>query len=576
MSDGEAAGAVQAAFAATLVDEWARAGVGHAVVSPGSRSAPLALALAAEPRLRLHVHLDERSAGFMALGIGKATGVPAVVLTTSGTAAVELHPAVVEAAQSRVPLLACTANRPAELHGIGAPQTVDQTHLFGRAVRWFCQPGVATATTATTWRSLAARTVAEAMGSPPGPVHLDLAFCDPLVARPGALPPGRAGGGGWHQLPRWSSSPEPAELAEVEAVVDGQTGVIVAGAGSGAPGAVHALAAVLGWPVLADPPSGCRDPAPATVAAFDAVLRHPRFADEHRPAVVLRLGEPPASKVLAEWLARSGARQVVIERHGTWLDPARTAAMVVAGDPSAWCAALAGRAGPGEAGVGWAASWAAAEAVAQEAIEVVVARRGGLTEPGVARTTAAALPAGTTLVVASSMPVRDLEWYAAPRHGLRVLANRGANGIDGMVSTTAGVALASGGPTALLVGDLAFLHDANGLLGLAERAVDLTIVVVDNAGGGIFSFLPAAELLAPERFELLFGTPQRADLAALAAAHGVAASAVRDLAELGAALEEPQPAGGTRALIATTDRHENVAVHDEVHAEVATALDRQR
>lgn len=572
MSDSEAAGAVQAAFAATLVDEWVRAGVRHAVISPGSRSAPLALALAAESRLRLHVHLDERSAGFLALGIAKASGVPAVVLTTSGTAAVELHPAVVEAAQSRVPLLACTANRPPELHGIGAPQTVDQTHLYGRAVRWFCQPGVADAATSATWRSLAARTVAEAMGSPPGPVHLDLAFRDPLVADPGPLPPARAGGAGWHQVPRWSSAPHPGALAEASGIVGDGRGVIVAGAGSGAPGAVHALAAALGWPVLADPSSGCRLPSPTTVAAFDGLLRHPRFAEEHQPAVVLRLGEPPASKVLAEWLARCGARQVAVDRHGTWLDPARTATMVVAADPSAWCEALAERVDSGEADAGWAASWSAAEAAAQGAIETVVGRRGGLTEPGVARTMAAALPGGATLVVASSMPVRDLEWYAAPRQGLRVLANRGANGIDGMVSTAAGVALVSGSPTALLVGDLAFLHDANGLLGLAERAVDLTVVVVDNAGGGIFSFLPAAELLAPERFELLFGTPQSVDLAALAAAHGLAASPVRDRPELRAALE-PHTAGGARVVVATTDRHANVAVHDEIHAEVATAVD---
>lgn len=581
----------QAAFAVTLADEWVRAGIRHAVVSPGSRSAPLALALAAEPRLHLHVHVDERSAAFVALGIGKASGVPAVVLTTSGTAAVELHPAVVESAQSKVPLLACTADRPPDLHDFGAPQTVDQTHLFGRAVRWFCQPGVADSATAFTWRSLAARAVAEATGPPAGPVHLNLAFSDPLVAEPGPVPPGRAAGAPWHRRKAAPPGVGGAVLDEAVALLDAGRGVIMAGAGCGEPAAVHALGAATGWPVLADPASGCRVPGAATVAAFDALLRHRPFAEGHRPEVVLRLGRPPASKVLAEWLACSGARQVVLDGNGDWLDPARTAAMVIQGDPTAWCQALAValgrqplRSGPGTGGgpprsrvqngggEGWAGSWAAAEAAAQGAIEVALDRHPRMSEPGVARTLSAALPPGATLVVSSSMPVRDLEWYGAPRTGLRVLGNRGANGIDGVVSTAVGVALANSGPTALLVGDLALLHDTNGLLGLAERQVDLTIVVVDNRGGGIFSFLPPAEAVAPAGFELLFGTPHHVDLIALAAAHGLASNRVIDLAGLRATVEQAAATGGVRVVVAPGDRQENVAAHDAIHIAVADAL----
>lgn len=568
-------GSIQAAFASTLVDEWVRAGVRHAVMAPGSRSAPLAVAVAAEERLAVQVVIDERSAGFMALGMGKASGIPAVVVTTSGTAGVELHPAVVEASQSGVPLLVCTANRPPELQGVGAPQTVDQTHLYGASVRWFSQPGVAEAASSWTWRSLAARAVAETLGPPPGPVHLDLAFRDPLVARPARLPPARDGQEPWHSVVATSPAPGADDVEAVAQLLSGGRGIIVAGAGLGhdIDEAVAALASTWGWPVLADPQSGCRVPGHTTVAAFDALLRHDAFARDHRPEAVLRLGAAPASKVLYQWLAASGARQVLIDPHRAWIDPERTAALVATGDPGAWCRALVDRRRSG--GVeepAWLASWAEAESAAQGGIDTVLGRHREVSEPGVARTLAATLASGATLVVSSSMPVRDLEWYARPREGLRVLANRGANGIDGVVSTAVGTALATGGTTALLIGDLAFLHDVNGLLGLARRGVDLTIVVVDNHGGGIFSFLPPATELTPDRFELLFGTPHDVDLVALARLHGLGAAAVDEAAQLRPALEEAAAAGGVRVVVAATDRAANVAVHDEIHAAVAAEL----
>ncbi|HET9442749.1 MAG TPA: 2-succinyl-5-enolpyruvyl-6-hydroxy-3-cyclohexene-1-carboxylic-acid synthase, partial [Acidimicrobiales bacterium] len=531
---------LQATFAATLVDEWARSGVTDAVVAPGSRSTPLAVALADHRGLRLHVLLDERSAGFFAVGLGQASGRPAVVLTTSGTAAVEVHPAVVEADQGRVPMVVCTADRPAELHGVCAPQTVVQRRLFGESVRWFVEPGVADPAARGWWRSLASRAVAEAVAGPagPGPVHLNLAFRDPLVGEPGPLPEGRPGGRPWHRAAA-SAGGAPAEVA---GLLSGRRGVVVAGRGSGGGAAVRALGEALAWPVLADPRSGARG-GPASVAAFDALLRPPRLPAAGEVEVVLRLGDPPASKALATWLAEPGvgaAGHVVVDPFGRWPDPERRADVVIAADPGRFCADVAaGRPAPaGPAPAGWLAAWRDAEARAQGAIERVLAARPAVTEPGVARALTAGLPADVALFVSSSMPVRDLEWYGSPASGHLVLANRGANGIDGVVSTALGVAAARrGDPVVALVGDLAFLHDAGGLLWARRRDLRCVIVVVDNDGGGIFSFLPQAEALGAERFEALFGTPHGLDLAAVAAAYGVPTTAVDKADEVVPAVE---------------------------------------
>lgn len=570
---------LQAAFAATLVDEWARGGVTDAVVSPGSRSTPLAVALDADGRIRCHVVLDERSAGFFALGLGLATGRPAVVLTTSGTAAVGLHPAVVEAHHAGVPLLACTADRPPELHHVGAPQTVEQDDVFAGAVRWRCSPGPAGEAGAGSWRSLAARSLLEAVGHPagPGPVHLNLAFREPLVGpeesaqvAAGAVPAGRPAGVPWHARAAATTAP-PAGLVR-ELAEHGGRGVVVAGAGAGDPAAVHALAERLGWPVLADPRSGCRVPAPSTVAAADALLRAPRFAAAHHPDLVLRLGAPWASRVVAEWLAGLDVPQYLVDPHGAWLDPARTAATVVAADPGAVALAVAEAAEVRPAPEGWLEGWAGAERSAQAAVDEVLSGHPEATEPAVARRLVAALPDGATLVVSSSMPVRDVEWYARPRRGVRVLGNRGANGIDGVTSTALGVAAAGPGSAIGLVGDLAFLHDTNGLLVASGAGTRLhcTVVVVDNDGGGIFSFLPQATQLAPARFERLLGTPHGLDLVAVARAHGVAAGEAATVDELAAAVEA-RPAG-VRVVVVRTDRRANVAVHDELHRAVAAAV----
>jgi len=569
---------IQAAFCSTLVDEWVRGGITDAVVCPGSRSTPMALALAADERIAVHVHHDERAGAFTALGLGLASGRPALLLTTSGTAAVELHPAMVEAHQASVPLIVLTADRPPELHHVGAPQTVDQTHLFGGAARWFADPGVPDGASAATWRSLAARSVAEASTGTagPGPVHLNLPFREPLVGTAGELPAGRPDGAPWHTTTGRRVAVDRLGTARLEELLDVDRGVIVAGAGSGDPAIVRSLSEATGWPVLADPRSGCRTAGPGVVAAFDAILRHGPSADALRPDAVLRLGAPPASKVLGQWIAGSGAVEVTVDEHGRWFDATHQAAHVLHADPSAACQALVHLVG-GRANESWASRWAAAEAAAQGAIDAALAGHVEPTEPGIARTIAAALPEGSTLVVSSSMPVRDLEWFAAARDGMRVLSNRGANGIDGVVSTGVGAALAtrgSGTPTVVLIGDVAFLHDSNALLGLADRGIDLTIVVVDNDGGGIFSFLPQADALGSERFEQLFGTPHGVDLSVLAAAHGLMTVEPATAGDVADAVLASVGAGGARVVQIRTDRVSNVEVHAEVHKAVAEALDR--
>jgi 2-succinyl-5-enolpyruvyl-6-hydroxy-3-cyclohexene-1-carboxylate synthase len=570
---GAGDGAVQATFAATLADEWVRCGVTDAVVCPGSRSTPLALALAARPELRAHVRLDERGAGFFAVGLGLTTGRPAVVCTTSGTAAAELHPAVVEAHHAGVPLIVCTADRPPELHGIGAPQTIDQTELFGGAVRWFCQPGVPEAATSGTWRSLAARSTADASGSAgrPGPVHLNLAFADPLVGEPGPLPPPGPPPAG----PPLRAVPDVGRVAGWP----GRRGLLVAGGGCGPAPDVLALAERLGWPVLADPRSGCRVTHPRVVAAADALARLPEVRRSLLPEVIVVLGGSWASKSLAEFLAetvRAGAEVVAADPWWRWVDPSQP---VVADDTASaeWLAAALVALGQGAArdDPGWLGRWASAESAAQGAIDDTLAG-GALSEPAVARGLLGWLPADAWVVAASSMPVRDLEWYAPPLgRPPRVLSNRGANGIDGVLSTAQGVAAAGLGPAVGVVGDLAFLHDVSSLVRPAGRppATSCTLVVVDNGGGGIFNFLPQAGALGPERFEQLFGTPQAPDVAAVAGGFGLAVADVGTPGELEGALRS---AVGTSALsvirVRVPDRVANVALHDRIHAAVAAAV----
>ncbi len=538
---------VQATFCATLVDQWIRLGVRHAVVAPGSRSTPMALALVDRSELRVHVVHDERSAAFVALGLG-LDGTPALLLCTSGTAAANFFPAVVEARLSDVPMIVLTADRPEELRGVGAPQTIDQVDLYGRHVVWSRDPGVPEHAERSLWRELADDAMAHARS---GPVQLNLAFREPLLGTPGPLP---------EAIERPPVPSPPRRLDLVPADLDRARGVMLVGGRSGVdPADVAALHRATGWPIIADPISAMRH-LPGVVTTADSLLRHEAFAEAHLPDVIVRIGRPAASKVLAQWSARAvanGAALVQVGGPGV-IDPDHNVAAVCSID-----SVLGVSVTPVP---GWAASWSGAERVADDAIAVALAEFDELTEPAVARLVAEHLPEGTELVVSSSMPVRDLEWFGGVR--ARAHANRGANGIDGVVSTALGRAL-RGTPSAVLLGDLAFVHDSNALVALAERHADLRIVVVDNDGGGIFSFLPQASTLDTERFEQLFGTPLAVDIVALATSYGLESRTVQAVDELVEQLAAPGP----WVCCVPSDRQHNVEVHAALHAAVASALD---
>ena len=559
------------ALALTLVDELARNGVTEACLAPGSRSAPLALALLADERFRVHVRIDERSASFLALGLAKVTGRPAVVLSTSGTAAANFHPAVIEAHESRTPMLVITADRPPELRATGANQTIDQIKLYGQSVRWFCEIGAPEASEVSTryWRSVASHAVAESTGHRAGPVHLNAAFRDPLVPGDGRWPhslEGRPGGAPWHRVKRAPREPGDDVVAELARLIDRtERGVIVAGDGAGAPRSWLRLAGAVAYPVVAEPTSGLRSG--EVISTYDALLRHERFA-RSRPDLVLRVGRSGTSPVLGAWL--EGAEHVLIDAGAAALDPDRAAGMIVDSDPERTAVALT-KAASGRSGSAWHESWRRAEQIGRRAMDGAIDDYAEITEPRVARDVARSMPAGSTLMVASSMPVRDLDWFMEPHDDLNVVGNRGASGIDGFVSAAIGVALGVGEPLVALAGDLSVIHDSNGLSVTGGPRPDLVFVVINNDGGGIFSFLPQAALT--ESFETLFGTPHGMDFEALARLHKCGYELVESASGLQGAVERGFGAGGINLVEVRTDRKRNVRVHQEIWNSVHTALE---
>jgi 2-succinyl-5-enolpyruvyl-6-hydroxy-3-cyclohexene-1-carboxylate synthase len=559
-------------WARAIVDALCDGGAAEAVVCPGSRSTPLAVAFATEQRLRVHSIVDERSGAFFALGAAKATRKPAIVLATSGTAGAHFYPAVLEAEASRVPIVALTADRPPELHGFGAPQTIVQQNLFGSHARFFADLGVPEGTPEAVRhvRAVVSAALARAFAVPRGPVHLNAPFREPLAPLRGAR--GRA-----DLLPAATHIVPGALVPEREAIEQAARelsrrprGVIVCGprdAHDDLRGAVRALSEATGYPVLAEAGSQIRFRMPDALAHYDALLKHEPLAKAARPDAVVRIGGGLTSKTLQQWLDASGAWTLSLSEDGVLFDPGHSASLVICGDAAQACTEVARRVQPREPPLESLLLRAErrARAVLQEAFEAEAT----LSEPGTARALAAALPEDALLFVSSSMPVRDVDSWASDGRA-RMLANRGVNGIDGIVATALGAAAATERPTAVLVGDLALLHDLSGLLAARRLGVPLLVVIVNNDGGGIFQFLPIAE--ATGHFEELFATPHGLDFAHLAALCGSTFARPRTAAELRAQVRE-RIGRGLHLLEIRTERVANVARHRELQRIVAAALE---
>ncbi len=551
-----------------LVDELVRCGMRHAVTSPGSRNAPLALTLAAHDGLDCVSVIDERSAGFMALGMAKASGRPVAVTCTSGTAAANLAPAVHEASQARVPLIVLTADRPPELREVGAGQAIDQVKLYGSAVRWFCEVGShePSRATAVHHRQLGCRAYYAAAGERPGPVHLNFPLREPLAPSPEELGAddwgGRPEGRPWTELRSHSPAPHGDDVQTLAARMAGSPrGVIVAGpTAEDLAEPVSRLAAATGWPVLAEPTSGLRcgdHDRSHVIPHYDVILR----GDRPAPDLVVRVGDMPTSKPLRAWLAE--APQVLLDPHASWHEPTRAAELILHGAAAPACDALAAAVEmlTAERDPEWLASWRAADAAVGRAL----AAAADPFEPKAWAALEAAMTDGAVAWVSSSMPIRDVEaFFPSSPKAIRFLSNRGANGIDGVISSAAGAARATGAPVTVLIGEVALLHDIGGLLAAARAEIPLTVVCANNGGGGIFDFLPVAGAADQAVYEEHIATPAALDLAKLASLAGMEHRLAATAEEVRAAA-----AAGPGLVEFRTDRAENVRLHREV-AERAT------
>jgi len=552
-------------WARSFVTALADAGLRELALAPGSRSTPLVMAFAREERIRCRVHLDERSCGFFALGVGKASRTPAAVLTTSGTAVANLYPAIVEAAKAEVPLIALTADRPHHLRDSDANQAIDQIRPFGRypLASWEAAPPGSDPAALRHLRALAHRAVAEAKGAPAGPVHVNFPFDKPLEPAEEADP--RRGvetvlsGPPPLRVERGRRALSSETLTELREMVEARArGVIIAGPASDPKRLgprLRAFARSSGYPLLADPLSGGRygGDAAQAVAAYDLFLRDPQVAASLEPEIVIRVGPSPTSSALLDWIDRHrDVHQVVIDGGASWKDHLASASHYLVADPAGVLAELAGSGGEpknrARTDPFWREAWFTAETAARSAL---AENRSEPHEGYIAAQLVDAMPTGSSLVVSSSMPVRDLDAFGGARsEPLAVYGNRGASGIDGVVSTAFGVSAATVGPTLCLIGDVAFLHDRNGLLWSGD-GIPVIFVLADNDGCGIFHALPIADR-EPE-FTRFFATPHGSDLSDAGATHGAATTTV-EIAEVGRAAAEALEAGKTTIVRVKLDR----------------------
>jgi 2-succinyl-5-enolpyruvyl-6-hydroxy-3-cyclohexene-1-carboxylate synthase len=586
MSDANAL----ARYVGAFVDELARAGVTRVVACPGSRSTPLALTFAQHPAQRLWMHLDERSAGFFALGMARATGEPAALVCTSGSAAANFLPAIVEAHYARVPLIVLTADRPPELRDVGAPQTIDQIKMYGPYAKWFVEMALPEAAPELRRyaRSVADRAAAEARAAPAGVVHLNFPFREPLVplAPDGPDENARREGQPYTRVMSGARRVADASIiarlaAELQAA---PRGLILTGmqADGAFPAAVTRLSAALGYPILADPLSQvrCGPHERANVLdAYDAFLRDAATVERLAPDVILRFGALPTSKPVLQYLQRyPQARQFLVDEGGQWPDAARLASDIIHADAAWLCEAVSNHiTGRGEAeprpygNTEWLRLWRDLNGRARRAMAEQIEQFNAPFEGRVFTELAACLPEGAVCFTSSSMPVRDCDtFFPSGARNIRFLSNRGANGIDGVVSSALGASAASAGPLVLVIGDIAFYHDLNGLLAAKRHALRATLVLIHNDGGGIFSFLPQAA--HPEHFEKLFGTPHGLEFRHAAEMYGAAFQRAETWEGFRSAVMAGLSGNGLHIVEVRTDRAANVTMHRQIWKSVAQAL----
>ncbi len=584
-------------YVSAFIDELQRAGLHHVVICPGSRSTPLALAIAQHPALRIWMHVDERSAAFFGLGMAKYLAQPVALVCTSGTAAANFMPAIVEAKLSHVPLLVLTADRPHELRDCGAPQAIDQNKLYGSHVKWFTEVALPQATNEALRyiRTLANRTVALTQTVPAGPVHLNFPFREPLTPEPHSKQSEFTQQ--WHDRIAWQGrlnnepyirigeapqdfAPRSAMEYLISIVNDTPKGLIIVGPLDNARliEPLIQLAQRLGYPILADPLSQLRcgpHDHRHIMTGYDALLHSSASSTQMSPHIILRFGAMPTSKALLLYLKQHPCcPQVVIDGHGSWEEPTQLADMLVHVDPVAFCHDfLRMVASPIEhvstrqdaSSSSWLSTWQEHDELVRKILHVKLQEFEPLFEGRVFTELAALLPNGTHLFIGNSMPVRDLDsFFWGSQHRIRILGNRGANGIDGIVSTALGVSAASSQdePTVLVIGDLSFFHDMNGLLAAHLHHLNLTIVLVNNDGGGIFSFLPQAAY--PEHFEQLFGTPIGLDFRPAVQMYGGQFERIATWQEFREALRYSCTTGGLHVIEVPTERESNVQMHHQL------------
>jgi 2-succinyl-5-enolpyruvyl-6-hydroxy-3-cyclohexene-1-carboxylate synthase len=533
------------------------------------------------------MHLDERSASFFGLGMAKYSRRVVGLLCTSGSAAANFMPAVVEARYAQVPLLVMTADRPHELRDTGAPQTIDQLRLYGAQTKWFVEMALPEASVQAMQyaRTIADRAIAQAIAIPAGPVHLNFPFREPFMPDDPAIATQSAddiGGPPHISVANSVPVPKPDIVDALAAGLRGSVrGLIVCGPNNEPDyaDAIGRLAALLNFPILADPLSQVRcgpHDRRMVVDSYDALVRVDEFARRYIPDLVLRIGALPTSKALGRYLEGQApaCRQIFVDGSGGWNDTALTPGCVVRADAATLCAQLADALhdyqAPDDA-LRWAREWLRIGETARTAIRLYLERLDIPFEGKVFAELASLLPDNAVLYAGNSMPVRDLDtFYPGGERSIRFMANRGANGIDGVLSSALGAGVHATGPLVLAVGDLSFYHDSNGLLGGKLHRLRATVILLNNNGGGIFSFLPQAA--HPEHFEELFGTPHGLDFSRLAAAYDAGFSRVAAGKDFRSLTQHALNADGINIVEVPTERASNVRLHREVWQTVASAI----